>query len=1025
MYRNLHITIHEAGRPGQQPGGTAAYPGGTWNPEGHEQVIPDPNNPEGHEQVIPDPNNPEAREQVIPDPNNPEAREQVIPDPNNPEAREQVIPDPNNPEGHEQVIPDPNNPTGGYWLQGGPGAYGPAASVYEGGGSPAPVCCCPCDGKVKAPQRPGAGPGDYSGFVIVRLAAGIPLDVRTLWELAQRPEFAALKAVLELPDRPPEGGEGSGLRVAAASSWREPAPDVRRVLVSRPLVEPPWRPGYGAPLNRAETVTAIQELERRARKTSFAPLSSLAGYFRVDLRPYPELLEEAVERFNALPEVDLAYRELVALDPGTAPGTSLAEDQGYLHDAPTGIGASAVWKYLGRTGGVTVCDLEQGWHTEHMEIQAQIELPLFFGANREIDEPGQGHHGTAVMGQLTAAGSGPFAVQGVSSGAGRFTLASHYRSLGEEEPDDTGDAVPHPFAGTRGHVAAAIVNTLVDLITPAGSGPKPLLGGDVLLIEVQRGRLPTEVDAADFDAVRLASALEVVVVEAAGNGGLDLDRYVDPDTGRGLSRRVATFRDSGAIFVGASRAALPHDRAGFSNYGSRLDCYAWGEAVTSCGYGDLGGDLATEYYTNTFSGTSSASPIIAGAAALVQRLREAGGAAPLRPRAMRALLSDPATGTRQGPGVAGFIGIMPDLGKVLRGRLQLVSDVYMRSWIGDDGARPLPPGAPISSSPDIIPRGLPVSAADTARLKDDLDGAYVPAPGAAVAPGPARLIYLRLRNRGGAGENGVRVELFASPAATLITPEWWTRLPLDPSSPEKATLVDVPHGDRSVLSDPPVPWTPPDYQPGGGAPTGDCGYSFLAVQRPAAAAGSSWPVDRSDGLPPGPPYFDWAEYRKFLRGPGVAWRNVHRVRIGGQVPAQLPSELPAQARGHARLGFFFAGTPDRARAFDFEILQRLPGGMQAILTVPGPFGAKLRQRQSAVSAGESIKAWDDFRVQPSPRTPLGRVELPAGARVWAVLTLQTPDQSPPTRALEQGDSIAIRQLWKGEEVGRITWWFVT
>jgi hypothetical protein len=972
MYRNLHITIHEDGRAAR-PGGTAARRGPSGNPAEYEEVVPKPNNPEEYEEVVPRPNNPEG---------------------------------------------------GGYWLQGGSGSGGPLAGVYETAGWPAPACCCPCDGKQKAPQRPGAGPGDYSGFVIVRLAAGVDLDVRTLWELAQRPELAALKAVLELPAQPPEdgGGGSSPAERRPAPSWREPD----RVLVSRPLVEPPWRPGYGAPLDRAETVTKIQELERRARKTSFAPLSSLAAYFRVDLRPYPELLEEAVERFNALPEVDLAYRELVALDPGTAPGTSLAEDQGYLHEAPTGIGASAVWKYLkGGKGGadpVTVCDLEQGWHTDHMEIQGQITLPFFFGANREVDEPGQGHHGTAVVGQLTAAGQGPYSVQGVASGAGRFTLASHYRSLGEEELDDTSNAVPHPFAGTRGHVAAAIVNTLVDLIEPAGSGPKPLRGGDVLLLEIQRGRLPTEVDAADFDAVRLASALEVVVVEAAGNGGIDLDGYVDPDTRRSLSRGGPGFRDSGAIFVGASHAALPHDRAGFSNYGSRLDCYAWGEAVTSCGYGDLGGDLANEYYTNTFSGTSSASPIIAGAAALVQRLRGASGADPLRPRAMRALLSDPATGTRQGPGVAGFIGVMPDLGKVLRGRLQLVSDVYMRSWIGDDGARPLPPGAPVSSSPDIIPRGRPVSAADTARLTDDLAGVYVPAPGAAVAPGKARRIYLRLRNRGGANEEGVRVELFASPAATLITPEWWTRLPIDPSSPAKATEVDVPHGDRSVLAGPPVLWTAPDYQPGG-APKGDCGYSFLAVQRPAAAAGSPWPVDRSDGLPPGPPYFDWAEYRRFLRGPGVAWRNVHRVRIGGQVPAQVASDPPAQARGHARVAFFIAGTPDRARGFDFEILQRLPEGMEAILTVPRPFGAKLRQRQSAIGAGELARPWDDFRVQPSPRTPLGRVELPAGARVWAVLTLQTPD-SGSSPVLSQGDSVAIRQLWNGEEVGRITWWFV-
>jgi hypothetical protein len=30
-----------------------------------------------------------------------------------------------------------------------------------------------------------------------------------------------------------------------------------------------------------------------------------------------------------------------------------------------------------------------------------------------------------------------------------------------------------------------------------------------------------------------------------------------------------------------------------------------------------------------------------------------------------------------------------------------------------------------------------------------------------------------------------------------------------------------------------------------------------------------------------------------------------------------------------------------------------------------------------------------------------------------------------TSPLLRGHGLAIRQLWRGEEVGRITWWFVT
>ena len=72
-----------------------------------------------------------------------------------------------------------------------------------------------------------------------------------------------------------------------------------------------------------------------------------------------------------------------------------------------------------------------------------------------------------------------------------------------------------------------------------------------------------------------------------------------------LNRTSAAFRDSGAIMVGAALSPLPHDRANFSNFGTRIDCYGWGENVTSAGYGDLTPvrtpDNST--YTAVFSGT--------------------------------------------------------------------------------------------------------------------------------------------------------------------------------------------------------------------------------------------------------------------------------------------------------------------------------------------------------------------------------------------------------------------------------------
>ena len=211
-------------------------------------------------------------------------------------------------------------------------------------------------------------------------------------------------------------------------------------------------------------------------------------------------------------------------------------------------------------------------------------------------------------------------------------------------------------SNSSGHVADAI----------AGALPT-LQSGDVLLLEIQKGLLPTETDDADFDAIRLAVALGIVVVEAGGNGSFDLDSYTDGGGNFVLNRGSADFRESGAIVVGAALSPLPHNRADFSNFGSRVDCYAWGENVVTAGYGNLdnGGGDNTKTYTDSFNGTSSASPIISGAALIVQGMYEANTGSALPPLQMRALLSDPTTGTAQGGGVPGNIGVMPDLRSII------------------------------------------------------------------------------------------------------------------------------------------------------------------------------------------------------------------------------------------------------------------------------------------------------------------------------------------------------------------------
>jgi serine protease len=883
----------------------------------------------------------------------------VMPLPEDPGGSD-VMPLPEDPGGSD-VMPLPEDPRYAY-----PASYAANASntASSGGACGATVsahaCCCAapaCPGtsaaKGAAAPNPFVRPGDYSGFVIVRLAPGIEHPtVISLWKLAKELKLKGLKDALTLPPDPDR-------------------PDrPQRHLTSRPLIEI-----TNPVLNRFEQLARIHHLEATAATSPVPPLHSLASYWRIDLRKHPDLVEEVIAKLQRLAEVELAYRELSAADPQNG-GQVFAEDQGYLQDAPDGIGASWAWQRLAALNpqiDLTLCDLEQGWIESHDDLAGKNPT-VVAGDNRVLDGSSDGFHGTAVLGQLAATGA--IQIQGAAATLSPFLLASHYRGFDANHP--------HPFARTSGHVAQAIVQTLVQ--------PGYVFeAGDILLLEVQRGLLPTEVDEADFDAVRLASGLGVIVVEAAGNGGFNLDAWSDPDTHRCLRRGDASFRDSGAVFVGAARASLPHDRAPFSNYGSRLDCFGWGESVTTCGFGDLAGTVATNYYTNSFSGTSSAAPIAAGAAALLQMLHQAQAGGNLAPRAMRALLADPATGTRQGPNVAGFIGVMPDLRAIIRQRLQLVPDVYMRRSLGDDGAVPAA-GEEVSSSPDIFawPHGISNARA---RWGEGRRRGNAPAPGDPLVPGQPNNLYVRLRNRG-LGEGEVHVQLFASPAATLITTERWI-----PIHRRHAPHVQqIPQGDTLFVAGP-VVWQPPTVPSISLAgQTLAPPWSFLAVlTRPGEGAAPLGPpyYDWATGLPPGPPYFDWDQYLLFLRRHGVAWRNTHRVGVSN----------PAMA-------FCIAGTPERAHVFDFEIIQRLPQGAQVTLHVPHALEAKLRQRELLLGGVGPL-------VLPKrPRMTIKGIQLAAGSCADAIFEVQAAN--PP---LDAGHSLALRQLWRGEEVGRITWYF--
>jgi len=378
----------------------------------------------------------------------------------------------------------------------------------------------------------------------------------------------------------------------------------------------------------------LEQLEQVPYEDDPAPKQSLSAYWRLDARQLTAPLDEVETALRSLPEVELVYREKTATDPVT-PDDTHAELEGFLNPATAGVDARWAWTQPNGDGaGMHVIDLEQGWLRGHEDLPPYT---LVYGDNRDGAGTYVGNHGAAVLG-IVAGVDNDKGIIGLAPQAS-VRVASHWSAAAGPE-----------------HVADALMAAVT-------ATPRP----HVVLIEVQIGanpRLPAEADPATLAAIRCAVAHGIIVVEAAGNSHFNLDTWVDAEGKRRLDRESEDFVDSGAIMAGAGLSTPPHNRHFWSNYGSRVDCYAWGDSIVTAGYGDLGGSGSTSY-TRSFDQTSGASAIIAGCTVLLQGLYRASTEDLLRPRKMRALLSNPSTGTPQGPDRAGHIGVMPNLRKIV------------------------------------------------------------------------------------------------------------------------------------------------------------------------------------------------------------------------------------------------------------------------------------------------------------------------------------------------------------------------
>ncbi|MBC7834238.1 MAG: S8 family serine peptidase [Phycisphaerales bacterium] len=380
--------------------------------------------------------------------------------------------------------------------------------------------------------------------------------------------------------------------------------------------------GAGARWQREHHVdeAVLSRLCAGAARNLGRPTPDLNLEFRLRLPAHGTVTpEQAIDSLNALVCVEMAGP--IQLPAPLPLPPSFRADQEYIDGATDGMGASLMWGWPGGTGaGLRVADIEYSWNLSHLDLPTVTRLGPF-----PIDPFDNNNHGTAVLGMMLALDNG-WGVSGGTHGA-------------------TGHVVGANTSG--GYSVGAAITVALATLDP----------GDVILIEQQafgpgNVLIPSEWVRTAYNAIVTAVGNGVIVVEAAGNGGANLDSTTFSQGNNGHWPFLPA-NDSGAFIIGAGAAppsaggsSVDRSRLSFSCYGSTVDFQGWGQRIRTLGYGSLynleGVDLL---YEVNFGGTSGASPIVAAACLALQGVYKEATDVVLSPAELKAALL--ATGSPQ------------------------------------------------------------------------------------------------------------------------------------------------------------------------------------------------------------------------------------------------------------------------------------------------------------------------------------------------------------------------------------------
>lgn len=675
----------------------------------------------------------------------------------------------------------------------------------------------------------------------------------------------------------------------------------------------------------------------------------------------PNPVQHLAQSLHALPEVESACHLQEAPAPAFNPNDDpLSFMQGYVEAAPRGIDARYAWEFAGGTGsGVGFVEMEAGnggWNLEHEDL-VNANIKQISGFNS-----GDKSHGTGVLGIVLMTDNQVGGI-GLASNAHGFVISQSQAG------------------GINGPDAIIQAANAMDF-------------GSVLLLEAQAvgaagssaaGRaIPLEAEDPTFDAIRLATALGITVIEPAANDGVNLDTYKSSGGKFQFNRSSPDFKESNAIVVGAGSSTIPHSRLGFSSFGSRVDLYAWGENVQTCTTNATGTE--NKQYTSNFSGTSSASSIIAGAALIIQGIVQTrqdrtgtnlvNPVLRYNPTDLRRILQSDGTPTGS---PNDLIGVMPNLRSIINGPFfQNPPDMYIRTEVGSVSRG----GPGLSASPDIIVRtniiadpqatfGLASGNATSSTLSQD------------IVPGRDHFVYVRVLNRGGIDAKDVTVRVYASPASTFTVPE--------PSTLIGETTIPLIRRGNVLTVSPGIKWDSRHI-----AVDPQTHYCLTAI------------IDVQPYNLPDVDVFSFDTYVDSVQAiSSIAFSNFEII----SAPPSSSENL-----GYHRLPFIFPGAFNSVRVFSLKYFSSLPQGSDVKLRVP-----QAMVKDWTIEKGVPVGDMLELSLNSSHPWELGTGTLEEGSRSQCEVLIKVPAD---TYSREGVWELAVIQLaqFKGE-IGRLTWHF--